>query len=474
MICFFGTINAQSINFFKTYGGNGYDYGQGVVQLPDSGYAITGASSSFDNAPSQAFILRLDSMGNYKWSLNYGGSQSDWGRRIFYSPTQGYWVAGYSNSFGAGDFDFYLLKTDIAGTKQWEKTYGTTDLERLWDAVMLPDSGLIMVGETTGALSLDKDIYMVRTNFNGDTLWTKRIQSAEDDIAYSCMLQNDSTFIVGGEYSFKPNDTLTGFIAAYDFNGTQKWIQYYGNSGSSVIYDMDTLNNEIFACGAIITKDSTEFDRFQVRTDGVGNLMQYNHVYNYKTEITNNIIIRNNKAYFTLISDSPDLPLYTGGTDIFLIANNLDYSWAGYAKSFSSTGPDECHQIIRTSDGGLAMVGWASDPNFTSGGSDVSLIKIGANDESPSGITGKLTLVSIQEETINSEFVIYPNPVNDVLHISIDKKTPLQFILTDLYGKNLDGGELQETIDMNAYPEGVYFLQISSSTSFKIVRIIKR
>ena len=472
VICFFGTINAQSINFFKTYGGNGYDYGQGIVQLPDSGYAVTGASSSFDNAPSQAFILRLDSMGNYKWSLNYGGGQSDWGRRIFYSPTQGYWVAGYSNSFGAGDFDFYLLKTDVTGTKQWEKTYGTTDLERLWDAVLLPDSGLVMVGQTSGALSLDEDIYIVRTDFNGDTVWTKRIQSAGVDIAYTCLLINDTTVIIGGKSSNTSNN-MTAYLASIDVDGTVNWEKFNGTQGAGEIYDMDTLSGSLFSAGGITLIDSADLDHWQMHTDLSGNFIQEYIVSRPKEDYISHIASRNNKLYVTAWTVTTDFVLYPGGADLFLVNYDQGYNWGGFSKSYSGLDPDECHQIIRTSDGGLALVGWASDFHFSSGGSDISLIKIGANDESPAGVNGKLTLVSIQEETLDKDFVIYPNPVSDVLHISMDKTTTMQYALTDVYGKILISGELQETMDMNQYPEGIYFLQISSSTSSKVVRIVK-
>ena len=67
-ITFLLNIQAQSIAFYKSYGGNGYDYGQGVTQLPDSSYAVTGSSSSFFDGPSQAFLLRVDSLGNFLWS----------------------------------------------------------------------------------------------------------------------------------------------------------------------------------------------------------------------------------------------------------------------------------------------------------------------------------------------------------------------------------------------------------------------
>ncbi|MBK6526058.1 MAG: hypothetical protein IPG07_11245 [Crocinitomicaceae bacterium] len=75
-ICF--QLDAQNIHFLKSYGNSGYDYGRDIKQTPDSGYIATGSSSSFVGANADLFLLKIDSLGNFKWSYNYGGSDSDW------------------------------------------------------------------------------------------------------------------------------------------------------------------------------------------------------------------------------------------------------------------------------------------------------------------------------------------------------------------------------------------------------------
>ena len=70
-LIFAHSVNAQ-ISFFKTYGENGFDFGHGIIQLADSSYVITGSSSSFQDAPSRAFMLKVDSMGQYIWSRSFG------------------------------------------------------------------------------------------------------------------------------------------------------------------------------------------------------------------------------------------------------------------------------------------------------------------------------------------------------------------------------------------------------------------
>jgi hypothetical protein len=139
---------SQNINFIKSYGNNGYDYGRDIKQDVDTGYIATGSSSSFTSENADAFLLKVDSLGNFKWSYDYGGQGSDWGEAVVVTLDSSYAIGGYTNSFGSGGFDFYLVRTNSVGVPLWEKTYGGSDWERAHDMVQLPDSGFVLVGET--------------------------------------------------------------------------------------------------------------------------------------------------------------------------------------------------------------------------------------------------------------------------------------------------------------------------------------
>ena len=106
----FPVLASAQISFYRNYSDNSYDFGQGVVQLEDSSYVITGTSGSF-TGHGQAFLMLVDSVGNRKWSNHFGGSENEWGRRVLHQDNFGYFVCGHSNSFGSGDYDFYLVKT---------------------------------------------------------------------------------------------------------------------------------------------------------------------------------------------------------------------------------------------------------------------------------------------------------------------------------------------------------------------------
>jgi hypothetical protein len=167
-------MSIGQISFYKHYADNGFDFAQGVVQLEDSSYVITGSSGSYASH-SEAFLMHVDSTGNWLWSNHYGGPETDWGQRVLYKKNFGYFIAGYSNSFGIGDYDFYLVKVDENGQEEWSNTYGSDGWDKVMDAVMLRDTGVVMIGERQNG-SYGLDMYIVRTDKNGDTLWTRTLE----------------------------------------------------------------------------------------------------------------------------------------------------------------------------------------------------------------------------------------------------------------------------------------------------------
>ncbi len=478
LLIFTQSVHGQ-ISFFKTYGGNGYDYGQGVVQLPDSSYAVTGASSSFYEGPSQAFILLADSLGNHIWSRSYGGENSDWGRRIFHKENEGFWIAGYSNSFSDdADFDFYLVKTDENGEPEWERTYGTSDWEKLWDAILLPDDGLILVGETNGLSSQDEDIYIVRTAANGDEVWSQHISNPGKDIAYSCKALSDTTFVIGGT-TLDEVGVSKGFLSLYHIDGTEIWSETYGSLGQTVIRDFAIYDNRIYAVGHKIRENEEDLKKWIVKVFFDGTVdNEVTETLEGDISISNIAILADEKLYFTAWATSPALNPFEGGTDVFLYRYQIWLSWNGLSGSFSGVGPDECHQMIISLDGSPVMVGLASDPLFTSGGNNITLIKLGPDESFPPS-PAPYELVNLWSPTeTKSEISIYPNPVKENLNVSLkgshfSNGHSFDYSIYEMSGKKVSNGNSTSVVPTAYLQSGIYILEILLQNEVHQFRFVK-
>ena len=184
--------------FYKVYSGLGYDVGKGVAELPDSSFIVTGSSTSWEGS-SQVYFMKIDSAGTRQWTKHYGGPESDGASRVLFNADLGLYAIGYTNSIGSGDYNGLVIKTDENGNEQWQKSFGkSTAWDFLNDAVFGRDSSIIMVGSSQNLNDGDKDVYMLRIDSDGDTLWTKQIFNQGSDYASSIAVVQDSLFIVGG------------------------------------------------------------------------------------------------------------------------------------------------------------------------------------------------------------------------------------------------------------------------------------
>lgn len=461
------------IYFYKTYSGSAFDEGQGVTQITDSSYAITGSSAAFSESSGQAYLMLVDSLGNQIWTNSYGGEGSDWGRRVFHKPGEGFVIAGYTNTTDDGSFNFYLVETDESGELISEKNFGTPNWDRLWDAVMLDDEGFLLVGETEGETSELKDMYIVRTNSQGDTLWTKTIATQYDDIAYAVEIIDDTTVVIGGD-SWE-NEEPRGTIVNMHINGNINWQEYYGGVEETGIRDLEVYNNKIYAGGYIVKlgNDVTDFWILKTTLDGLQE-SDYSDPYSDDDCLSSINISDDDKMYLGMLSVSSNQNVFPGGTDVFILKFHTNLYYNGFSKSFSGVNPDVLHQMISTNDGGVAGIGTCGDDRVElSSGSDIMLVKIGPNDEAITTVDNNGDLVNISVQSKDQNLKVYPNPTAEKLFLP-EKLKGASYSIYNSLGSKVQGGSIDTSIDVSNFRSGIYHIKVLHDNDYSTVRFIKK
>ena len=467
-------FNAQAqISFYKTYSGSAFDKGEGMAQLPDSSYAITGGSGAFSVNSGQAYLMLTDSLGDHLWTKSYGGNGSDWGRRVFHKPGIGFTIVGTTNTTSDGRYNFYFLTTDEDGNLVEEKNFGTENWEQLWDACLLDDGGLIMVGETEGESSNQKDMYLARVDDSGDTLWTNVIQSGEDDVAFTVDALNDTTVIIGG-YSWD-GSASNSFLMSYHINGTENWRTFYGGIASTKINDIQIYNNEIYCGGEIIQDGENQSDWWLLKTDDEGNeIATATNDYNGDDILTDICVVNDDDLYLALNSNSSDLDVYSGGYDAFVFKYHTELYFNGFSQGYSGENPDIINDLIVTNDEGAAFAGTCGDDRIDpSVGTATMIGKIGPNDEVTIDADLNEDLVDVAEESIFKGIVIYPNPTSQKLFI-IGSENKLDLEIYSVSGQLIEARENQNMLDISNFQNGVYLLHLIDGEHRIIRRIVKR
>jgi hypothetical protein len=143
-----------------TFGGSDWDEGTSVQQTADGGYIITGYTDS--GTSYDVYLVKTDSAGNLKWQKTFGGINDDYGYSVQQTTDGGYIIAGVTCSFGAGNFDVYLIKSDSAGNIQWQKTFGGSSWDYGYSVQQTSDGGYVIAGCTNSFGAGDYDVYLIK------------------------------------------------------------------------------------------------------------------------------------------------------------------------------------------------------------------------------------------------------------------------------------------------------------------------
>lgn len=466
-------VSAQA-RFYKLYSGTGFDKGEDVLALPDSTFLVAGSSGSWEEN-AQGFLMKIDSLGAYVWSQSYGAQETEEIKRVFHRPGMGYYLAGMSNSWSNGNYDPMLIFTDLAGNQQWIKTYQNPAWERIHDGVQTKDTGFVLVGERQATLGAEADVLLMRLNKNGDTLWTKTLGTAGADRANSIIRVSDSLYVVGGEWYVADSSATKGFVMKINDQGVVQWFDTLGHlSGDFAVLDLtpslyglqfagyrlngpsnyDKLSGSIGLDGLILT---------QVVDDLVSDDIIQQFAYLPQQDITIlGIQVMNNNTY------QEPYDLYFGYADAY-----YGYWITGWpSTTILNQGYDYIGNIRPTLDGGFIATGNNSvivdGQNQLNGGSNVFVLKVNGNGSAYVQTDTVFTtqqLVGLSPLFEGSEVLMFPNPVESVLHLNWEGSEPKQIEIHGIMGNLLYRESMMpsQTIDLSNWPQGVYYVRINGS-----------
>jgi hypothetical protein len=211
-----------NLNWSKIFGGASEDathFEHSLVQASD-GYIFTGSTNSFGAGKDDVWLIKTDLSGNHVWNKTFGGPNHDEGFSLI-NVSDGYLVAGSTSSFGAGKDDVWLIKTNLSGDHVWNKTFGGPNNDVAYSLTQT-SYGYIIAGSTNSFGAGNSDVWMIKTNMSGDHVWDKTFGGSNSDSGMSVVQTLDGGFAIAGRtYSFGAGDVDIWFIKT-DENGCIK------------------------------------------------------------------------------------------------------------------------------------------------------------------------------------------------------------------------------------------------------------
>ena len=264
-----------SITWQKTYGGGLFDGVSFMQQTNDGGYIVAGNTVSFGLASmNNIWVLKLNPVGSIIWQKAYGAAGFDVSSYIQQTNDDGYIVSGLTNSSGAGSNDYLLIKLDSLGSISWQKTYGGADSDQAASIQQTNDSGYIVSGLTNSFGVGNSDIWILKLNSNGSSMWQKTIGGVGSDWASYISQTRDNGYIVaGGTESFGSGNS-DFWVLKLTPTGTIQWQKTYGNSGNeSASYIQQTSDTGFIVTGSTGSFGAGKDDFWVLKLNTIGNII---------------------------------------------------------------------------------------------------------------------------------------------------------------------------------------------------------
>ena len=182
----------------KNFGGQGFDYSYSLVQTNDGGYALVGSTYDSESSISDIFMIKTDSYGNFEWNQTFGGLENEFGRALIQTSDGGYVIISETTSFGAGDRDFWLIKTDSLGNMEWNMTYGGVLGECPLALAQASDGGYAITGFTTSFGAGEMDVWLVKTDSFGNMQWNMTYGEEGHEQAWAIAEVTNGGYTVAG------------------------------------------------------------------------------------------------------------------------------------------------------------------------------------------------------------------------------------------------------------------------------------
>jgi len=267
----------------RSFGGSAVDRAYSLIQTTDGGYAVAGFTKSYGAGGADFWLIKLDRQGNKVWDKTFGGSAVDEAYSLIQTTDGGYAVAGRTVSYGAGNYDFWVIKLDSRGNKLWDKTFGGSKYEWAYSLIQTTDGGYAVAGYTESYGAGNHDFWVIKLDSRGNKLWDKTFGGSKSDEAEALIQTTDGGYAVAGVTDYCYAEVEVTNVAVYvrygdfwviklDSRGNKVWDRTFGGSRYDKAYSLiQTTDGGYAVAGVTKSYGAGGEDFWVIKLDSRGN-----------------------------------------------------------------------------------------------------------------------------------------------------------------------------------------------------------
>jgi hypothetical protein len=457
------STSLAQITFQQNYGTLDEERAYAVEQTSDGGYLIAGERNTHGGSP-DIYLVRIDELGDTLWKRTYPRTWSESGQALL-KTSDGFLVAGYAvTATGPSRTDVYLLKTDSQGDTLWTRTIGGPRSEQAYDIQATSDGGYIIGGQVddvTGQVYY----YLVKTNSVGDSLWSKRYGLTVQEKAYGKAVQQtaDGGYIIAGWVDDYTLGSGSGYIylVKTDPTGIVEWTQPFDWAGLDLAYAILQVSDGYVIAGHTNSMGAGELDMLLIKIDGNRNLI-WTKTYGDSSAERAYALQQTTEGGF--IFSGMTSSMGAGFFDFYLVKtdSNGDTIWT---RTFGGTHQEQAYDVKQTADGGYVLAGYSYSYHVAQ--ADFWVVKTDGN--------GLVPIQHHKDQPIIQDYMLtqnYPNPFNPTTVFSwqlpISSQVELSIYnvtgekITTLINKKQQAGFHSISWDASGMASGVYLYRLQA------------
>ena len=363
----------------RTFGGSDGERAHDVQQTSDGGYILAGYTLSFGAGDGNAWLIKTNANGNKVWDRTFGGRAFDVANAVQQTNDGGYILAGSTGPQSTGYSDAWLIKTDAHGNKVWDKTFGGSSTDIAYPVQQTSDGGYILAGWTSSFGAGYEDAWLIKTDADGNKVSDKTFGGSNSDEVFSVHQTSDGGYILAGFTGSFGAGHDDAWLIKTDVDGNKVWDTTFGGSDRDGAYSVQQTSDGGYILAGSTGPTTGYSDAWLIKTDADGNKVWDTTFGGSHNDGAYAVQQTSDGGYILAGRTTPSFGFGRHG-DAWLIKTDADGNKV-WDRIFGGRFNGEANAVQQTSDGGYILAGYTC--SFGAGGDDAWLIKTDAEGNAP-------------------------------------------------------------------------------------------
>ena len=359
--------------WFNTYGGDLTEKAFSLIQTSDNKFVFTGYSKSFGNGERNIYLVKTDENGNELWGNTFSRSNWDFGYSVYETSDDGLIITGQTLSENSGNYDIYLIRTDANGDTLWTKSIDNSFNEYGRSVIQTDDGGFLITGWGQTPDSGSK-LILFKTDENGNVLWNNYIGGEFGNSGNSLQQTSDGGFIITG-YKVTGIGSCDLYLVKTNVYGDTLWTKGFSETGTNVACygnDVKQTNDNGFIIAGYVEYNVDDSDIYLIRTNEYGDTL-WTKTMGDLPDCGAESVQQTNDGGFIISGWKHEIG--SGHYDIYVLKTD-NFGDTLWSKSFGGDNNDVAYSLVEDNEGEFIIAGFTSSYPYPNNG-DAFLLKLG-------------------------------------------------------------------------------------------------